>query len=535
VKVLLAACYLLILVVFGAFVLLGQPKLSSAVPRRPIQFQSSRAMADLHEIDALTVRSGGRRSGTRGNDLVRNYVARRMGEAGLKVEEQAFGDLLGGKMKNVIGVLPGQRKETILVCAHHDVEGPGPAAIEGSAGLATLLELGRALSAPREEARKAGGSPSRTVLFAAWDGEAFGCAGSTHFVDSLPADARKKLRAVVSLDAVGWKGGAPVLHVLPYVDRFGVESRAPDWLVMGVSNAPLPRGASLPVGDRWLGLVYQVVVRSVDLGYYSDDRPFLAKGVPAVFISNFSLTSSYHGIGTDSDTVDQAGVEQLATVGRSMEAALMDLSTADSLPSGEDDYLVFRPFFRNVFRLTADQMRTLAVLSILPGAVVLIRRRRDGGLTVTRALFFAFGAIFLLATLLVDPMLFPALFVPVLLAGPLLAVLRPGAVWGYLASMIPACLFATLLVPVYLTGSARFVRVDRLELAAVATLILLSLAQIPLHRSRARSAVYGRTRISAGTASLPEPEAFQQRLPRVTPVMEEAKPSCVLTDGRRAG
>ncbi len=480
-----AASYLAILAVLAGFVLFGQPARSPDPAGGASRFRIDRAMDDLRAIDSLSARAGGRAVGSPGNALTRDYISRRFEEAGLRVSEQKFRDILGGPMTNIVAVLPGELDETVLVSAHHDVDGPGPGAVEGTAGLATLLELARSAA----EARAAGSLPgrSRTLVFASWDGDALACAGSTHFIDALSARDRGRLRAVVSLDSIGWKGGTPALHVMPYQDRFGRESIAPDWLVMRVEGAARARGGSLPVGDRWLGLVYQVLVRSVDVGYYSDDRPFLAKGVPAVFIGNFSLTNAYDRSGTGSDTIDQVGAEQLGSVGISVEGALSDLAVAERLPVGEQEYLVFQSLLGRPFRLTRDQVNVLAALALLPGGIALLRRRRDGGLVLTRALFLAFATIFALA-MLADPILFSALFVPSLLAAPLLAIPRGGAVWAHLVSFVPALVYGALLIPVVLTGSAGILRASPLEFAALAGLLLIGLIQLPLHARRIRTA-----------------------------------------------
>src|SRR6185436_12977368 len=102
------------------------------------------------------------------------YVGRRLEAAGLRVYEQAFQDRLGGTMRNVIGVLPGSREGSVLVSAHHDADGRSPAAVEGTAGLAILLELARAAAEIGPRAAKEGRAPMRTLVFASWDGEAFG-------------------------------------------------------------------------------------------------------------------------------------------------------------------------------------------------------------------------------------------------------------------------------------------------------------------------------------------------------------------------
>jgi hypothetical protein len=385
-----------------------------------------------------------------------------------------------------------------------------------------LLELARASAESTARARDEGLAPSRTIMFASWDGESFGCAGANHFVTTLPPRELRGFQAMVSLDAVGWRGGRAVVHTLPYEDRFGVLSIAPDWLVTRVSNAARARGDSLPVGDPWLGPVYQVMVRTLDLGYYSDDRAFLARGIPAVLVSNFSMTRSYPFAGTEMDTLAQVGPDQLASVGRSVEAALTDLATSDRLPVGEQQYLVLVSPLGGAFRLTLDQVKLLALLSLLPGACVLLAVGRRSGLATAGALFAVFGTMFVAGTLAFDPILFPALFLPALFASPLLAVRRRGAVAGQVASHLPVILFTALVVPVCITGSSRLVKMTGGTLALLVSMAAIGLLQALLHHTRLRRSVEERARATAAGARVPPapgglPEATLNAVPHEAP------------------
>src|SRR5262249_52711069 len=109
------ASYALLLGVLAACALFGQPEVSTEVERRTGHFRTDRAMVDLREIDALTGAAGGRPVGAPGNAVVSTYVGRRLDAAGLHVYEQVFQDRLGGSMRNVIGVLPGERDGIILI------------------------------------------------------------------------------------------------------------------------------------------------------------------------------------------------------------------------------------------------------------------------------------------------------------------------------------------------------------------------------------------------------------------------------------
>lgn len=481
-RFLLAVSYLLLGGLLLSFLMWGQPVGRNEPLPAPADFSQTRAVAHLNRIEALTG-TGGRPVGSPSNALVRQYVGRELQKAGLEVYQQVFVDPLGGAIVSIIGQLPGKRGEAVMLCSHHDLEaGVGPFA-DGAAGLAVMLEVARTSAAAGAKVAEGQGAKRRALLFASWDGESFGCAGSSHFVKTLPARERAKLRAVVSLDSLGGTGAAPAVHVLPYRDRFGIESIAPDWLVLKVSQAARRRGASIPIGDPTLGLGYQILVRAVDVGYYSDDRPFLAEGIPAVFISSFSLTR-----GASSErTARPVDPETIGSVGRSIEAALANLSSADSLPVGELRYLILQLPGLEAFRLTCDQITTLALVGLLPGSFALIRRPRHGRLRLTRTLFFASATVYVTGVF-VNPVLLGVLFGPALLAAPLLVVPRKAAMLGHVASLFFPLLFAALLIPLFVMGAASLVTLTPLDLSSVGGLLTIALVQVVLHGARSRRA-----------------------------------------------
>lgn len=478
-KHLLIGSYVLLAGVFVAFLNWGQPSERIQGFTAPSMFNKARAVAHLHHIEALSG-PGGRPVGSRANALVRQYVGEQLQKAGLEVVQQGFRDPMGGAIVNIIGQSPGTREEGILLSAHHDLDANAGPSADGAASLAVMLEVARASTEVR--ARDLPDQKRRALIFASWDGESFGCAGSTHFLDALSDKERRKLRAVVTLDALGGAGLPPVIHTLPYRDRFGSQSSVPDWLVLKLSQAARNRAASIPIGDPTLGLGYQILVRTIDVGYYSDDRPFLSQGIPAILISSFSLTRS-------SSNVRAARVdpEMIGSIGRSIEAAIMDLSSSETIPSGESDYLILQLPGRAAYRLTADQIKVLALLVLLPGSFALIRPSRYGRLRGTRTLFFASATIYVTGVL-ANPVLIGLLFGPVFLVAPLLSVPRKVALLTHLGALFLPLLFAAILIPLFLTGSSSLVTLSPIDLTTVGGLLTIAVIQLLVHGLRARRA-----------------------------------------------
>jgi len=98
---------------------------------------------------------------------------------------------------NVIAVMRGVGRpgEWIVHGNHHDAWVHG--ANDPASGAAALLETARALS----ELRKSGWNPSRTILFALWDGEEFGLVGSTEWVEKHKEELERHVAAYLNTDS----------------------------------------------------------------------------------------------------------------------------------------------------------------------------------------------------------------------------------------------------------------------------------------------------------------------------------------------
>jgi Iap family predicted aminopeptidase len=95
---------------------------------------------------------------------------------------------------NVVARLPGGTGGIFIVGAHVDHTAPGTGAIDDWSGVAAMVGLARSLAK----------SPRRhTWVFAGFDMEEEGRVGSRHFVAAMPADERRRVRAMVNMDCLG--------------------------------------------------------------------------------------------------------------------------------------------------------------------------------------------------------------------------------------------------------------------------------------------------------------------------------------------
>ena len=143
-------------------------------------FSAGRAFADIRAMGSVA-----HPLGSPANAKVRDYLMMRMQALGLSPQIQrapaieAHGPVIaGGTVENVIGVLPGRdRTEPALaLMAHHDSVPGSPGAADDTAGVASALEIVRAL--------KTHGTPARDVMVVITDGEEVGLLGARAFFDS---------------------------------------------------------------------------------------------------------------------------------------------------------------------------------------------------------------------------------------------------------------------------------------------------------------------------------------------------------------
>jgi len=220
---------------------------------------------------------------------------------------------------NVLGIVEGRDKsrrgEMVVVGAHLDHDGTDAdgriynGADDNASGTAAVL--GAAAAFVRAAAD--GERPARAVLFALWNAEEKGELGAEAFVES-PQPARRTV-ANLNLDMVGrheevrdpsdWRfqgfkkidpaASANTVHVIGY-------SYAPDLAVE-------VREANDAVG---LKLLEDYDRGAQDLLHRSDNWPFLAHGIPALFLTT-GLHPDYH---TPDDDVEKIDFDKLARITR---------------------------------------------------------------------------------------------------------------------------------------------------------------------------------------------------------------------------
>jgi Zn-dependent M28 family amino/carboxypeptidase len=203
----------------------------------------------------------------------------------------------------VVARLPGARDgelDDVVVTAHFDHEPPGQPTSEGdsifngaddnASGTVGLLEVARAFAALPEP-------PARTVVFAAVSAEEMGLLGSAHLAEHGPAPASSTSSAL-NMDMLS-RNGPDSLFV------FGQTYSSLGTVLREVLQSHPELGFRVRPGLQ---------MPELDLIRYSDQFPYLARGVPVLLVN-----SGFHpDLHTPDDEVERADTDKLARAARLM-------------------------------------------------------------------------------------------------------------------------------------------------------------------------------------------------------------------------
>ena len=219
---------------------------------------------------------------------------------------------------NVLGLIegrdPARRGEMIVVGAHMDHDGIDAeghiynGADDNASGTAAVMTAAAALA----RAAAAGDRPARAVLFALWNGEEKGSLGAERFVES--PEPRRTVIANLNLDMVGRDEDIPDpsdwrFNGFPKTDA---ASNRNTLHLLGYSYTSDLAGSVLEANEA-VGLTIREDYDhgAQNLLQRSDQWPFLAHGIPAVFLTS-GLHPDYHTPQDDTDRIDFAKLERVA-------------------------------------------------------------------------------------------------------------------------------------------------------------------------------------------------------------------------------
>ena len=97
----------------------------------------------------------------------------------------------------------GNQSSIITIGAHSDSVEAGPGINDNGSGVVGILAIARALA----KFRSVISSSMNAVRFAFWSAEEFGLLGSKYYLDNLPEDELKKIKAYINCDMLASPNG----------------------------------------------------------------------------------------------------------------------------------------------------------------------------------------------------------------------------------------------------------------------------------------------------------------------------------------
>lgn len=178
---------------------------SALVVSAQYSFDAKKLSQELKELSSSVM--DGRKTGTEGNRKARVYIIDHLKQLGIERfvpgYEQPFSVSQAGSMSegtggvNVLGVIPGKKKETIVISAHYDHLGSKDNKIfygadDNASGTAALLTLAAYLKKNQPEHR---------IIIAFFDAEEMGLRGSKYFVNAVDLE-KENIVLNINMDMV---------------------------------------------------------------------------------------------------------------------------------------------------------------------------------------------------------------------------------------------------------------------------------------------------------------------------------------------
>jgi hypothetical protein len=327
---------------------LGTP---GAVPADapPDRFSAARAIATLHAVSLDAPHP----LGTPAHDAVRDHIAAAFEALDYQVDVQhtfaCNAAAVCGNVDNIIARAPGQPpgRKAVVVAAHYDSVPAGPGASDDGTGVASALEIARAV---RHEPL------ANPVVFLIDDGEESRLLGAEGYV----ADAARSKDAafIINVEARGTTG-------TPYLFETSREQR---WLIPVVARA-LPH----PVTGSLFATIYDLLPNDTDLTVFKRAR---RAGINFAYLGG---ATQYHTPLDSFANVDDGSVQRRGDQVLAMVRAFAATNLDDIAPGGAVWFDVFAAFV--VWWPSGWSVWITAVAIALLG-VAMVRGMRNGRLTI---------------------------------------------------------------------------------------------------------------------------------------------------------
>ena len=293
------------------------PRAPAGLDTPATAFSAERAMADVREIGRAP-----HPTGSADNARVRAWLVGRLTGLGLTVRTTSAplsaagaarlhkwsGNATTPPLVNIVATLPGGAPgaSSVLVLAHYDSVWGSPGAADDGAGVASALEIVRAL--------KLNPGRQRPLVVVFTDGEELGLEGGKALFNADPE--RGHIGVVVNLETRGGGGRAAMFET-------GHDNGAMMRLFAGAVGRPSATSLSV--------LIYELLPNSTDF------TPAKALGLPGFNFAFIGRPGLYHSPLATADNLDQGALQDMGSQALDLARALV---TIPALP-GKAPNLVF--------------------------------------------------------------------------------------------------------------------------------------------------------------------------------------------------
>ena len=328
------------------------------VPALPPSFDGTAAISLATE---LARNYPNRLPGSTGDEDAARWFVKTLRQYGLNTRSETWRQRVPGlgtvQLRNLVVVVQGSAKGTIVFAAHRDTSGIGAGANDDATGTAALIQLARAYATVGTA--KLRPKPLHTLVFVSTDAGARGGLGAHRFVTR--SRLRRDLLAAVVLDGLGGAGSARI-------DIGGDRGRSPAPALVQTAAARVRE----QVGERLRlpGTLRQLVDLGLPFGY-GDQAPFLGAHVSAVRLT----TADDSGRSDVNDRPGRLDRTRFAHLGAAAQNLLVSLDSAGELAQGTAPIVDVRG---RIVRGWAIALALIAaLLPFLAGVIdLLVRARR---------------------------------------------------------------------------------------------------------------------------------------------------------------
>jgi hypothetical protein len=281
-------------------------------------FSASRAVKDVAMIAARP-----HPVGSAANARVRDQLVARMSAMGLspRVQQtdtfrvrdgQRGAILVGGTVENLIGILPGRNRTlpALVLMAHYDSVPGSPGAADDAAGVASILEVVRAI--------KAQGTAERDIILLITDGEEAGLLGAQAYFDQDPQASR--IGMLINLESRGGGGR---------VQMFQTGPQNGEMVKLFKANSVRPVSSSLSV------FLYENMPNDTDFTVSRD------KGINGLNFAFIGKQFDYHSPTSTTENLDKGSLQHM---GDQALAATRAAAFAKVLPAKAPDAVYAQTF-----------------------------------------------------------------------------------------------------------------------------------------------------------------------------------------------